>query len=144
MDHLKIIAPSTSDFKNLKKKLLFYQNVHVPCKFFKEVASSSIELHTFTDAIELVSSAVSYLWNEHIVGCVAVLFVIGNTIDAKNPMTIPNLELQAVVYGAELAKFVKNEMDVKLEKHFFCLIKRQFYTGYRHLRLVIASSLVTA
>ena len=34
-------------------------------------------------------------------------------------MTIPNLELQAAVYGAQLAQFVKDEMDIKIHKQVF-------------------------
>ena len=34
-------------------------------------------------------------------------------------MTIPNLELQADVYGAQLAQFVKDEMNIEIQKQFF-------------------------
>ena len=34
-------------------------------------------------------------------------------------MTIPNLELQAAVYGAQLAQFIKERQDLEIEKYFF-------------------------
>ena len=34
-------------------------------------------------------------------------------------MTIPNLELKAAVYGAQLAQFVKDEMDIEIHKQVF-------------------------
>ena len=34
-------------------------------------------------------------------------------------MTIPKLELQAAVYGAQLAQFVKEEQDIKLSEIIF-------------------------
>ena len=34
-------------------------------------------------------------------------------------MTIPNLELQAAVYGAQLAQFLRDEMDIEIHKQVF-------------------------
>ena len=34
-------------------------------------------------------------------------------------MSIPNLELQAAVYGAQLAQFEKVEMDIEIQKQVF-------------------------
>ena len=34
-------------------------------------------------------------------------------------MTIPNLELQAAVYGAQLAQFVKEDQDIDLAESIF-------------------------
>ena len=102
-----------SDFKNLKKELSSFQDVHLPRKLFNEIRISSIELHTFTDASELALSAVSYLRIEYIDESVSVAFVIGKARVAPiKRMTIPNLELQAAVYGAQLAQFVKDEIDI--------------------------------
>ena len=38
---------------------------------------------------------------------------------AKKRMTIPNLELQAAAYDAQLAQFVKDEMDIEIQKQVF-------------------------
>ena len=109
-----------SDFENLKNELSFFQDVHFPRKLLNETPISSIELHTFTDASELTLSAVSYLRIEQIDESVSVAFVIGKARVAPiKRMTIPNLELQAAVYGAQLAQFVKDEMDIETHKKVF-------------------------
>ena len=109
-----------SDFENLKKELSSFKDVHLPRKLLNEIPISSIELHTFTDASELVLSAVSYLRIEHIDESVSVAFVIGKARVAPiKRMTIPNLELQAAVYGAQLAQFVRDEMDIEIHKQVF-------------------------
>ena len=106
-----------SDFENLKKELSSFKDVHLPRKLLNEIPISSIELHTFTDASELALSAVSYLRIEHIDESVSVAFVIGKARVAPiKRMTIPNLELQAAVYGAQ---FVKDEMDIGIHKQVF-------------------------
>ena len=109
-----------SDFENLKKELSSFQDVHLPRKLFNEIPISLIELHTFTDASELVLSAVSYLRIEHIGESVSVAFVIGKArVAPLKRMTIPNLELRAAVYGAQLAQFVRDEMDIEIHKQVF-------------------------
>ena len=35
-------------------------------------------------------------------------------------MTIPNLELQAAVYRAQLAQFIKEQQNLEIGKYFFC------------------------
>ena len=109
-----------SDFENLKKERSSFKDVHLPRKLLNEIPISSIELHTFTDASELALSAVSYLRIEHIDESVSVAFVIGKARVAPiKRMTIPNLELQAAVYGAQLAQFVRDEMDIEIHKQVF-------------------------
>ncbi|XP_075252273.1 uncharacterized protein LOC142344459 [Convolutriloba macropyga] len=96
------------------------KDVHLPRKLFNEIPISLIELHTFTDASELVLSAVSYLRIEHIGESVSVAFVIGKArVAPLKRMTIPNLELRAAVYGAQLAQFVRDEMDIEIHKQVF-------------------------
>ena len=135
-----------SDFENLKKELSSIQDVHLPRKLFNEIPISSIELHTFTDASELALSAVSYLRIEHIDESVSVAFVIGKARVAPiKRITIPNLELQAAVYGAQLAQFVKDEIDIEIHKQVFWSDSTTilYWLRTRHLRFVIGSSLLT-
>ena len=81
---------------------------------------SPIELHMFKDAAKLNLSAVYYLRIEHIEESVSVAFVIGKArIIQIKQMAIPNLEIQAEVYGARLALFVKDEMDTEIQKQVF-------------------------
>ncbi|XP_075263453.1 uncharacterized protein LOC142355053, partial [Convolutriloba macropyga] len=109
-----------SVFENLKKELAFFEDVHLPRKLLNEKPISSIELHTFTDASELALSAVSYLRIEHIDESVSAAFVIGKPRVAPiKRMTVPNLELQGAVYGAQLAQFVKDEVDIEIHKKVF-------------------------
>ena len=109
-----------SDFENLKNDLSFFQDVNLPRKLLNETSILSIELHTFTDASEFASSAVSYLRIDHIDESVSVAFVIGKARVAPiKRMTISNLELQAAVYGAQLAQFVKDELDIEINKKIF-------------------------
>ena len=127
-----------SDFENLKKELSSVQDVHLPRKLLNEIPISSIELHTFTAASELALSAVSYLRIEHIDESVSVAFVIGKARVAPiKRMAIPSMELQAAVYGAQLAQFVKDEMDIEIQNKFFGLIVQPFCIGYGRLRFVI-------
>ena len=51
---------------------------------------------------------------------IVVRFVIGKTrIVPLKKLTIPNLELQADVYGAQLAQFVKEEQDIDFAESIF-------------------------
>ena len=127
----------------MKIELSFFQDVHLPRKLLNKITISSIELHTFTDASELALSGVCYLRIEHIDESVSVAFVIGKARVAPiKRMTIPNLELQALLFGAHLAQFVKDGMDTQINKQVFWSVVRPFYTGYGHLRFVIGSSLL--
>ena len=109
-----------SDFENLKKELSSFQDVHLPRKLLNVIPISLIELHTFTDASELALSAVSYLRIDYIDESVSVAFVIGKARVAPiKRMTIPNLEQQAAVYGAQLAQYVRDEMDIEIHKQVF-------------------------
>ena len=90
------------------------------CKLFNDMPLSPIELHMFKDAAKLNLSAVCYLRIEHIEESVSVAFVIGKArIVHIKQMAIPNLEIQAEVYGARLALFVKDEMDTEIHKQVF-------------------------
>ena len=75
---------------------------------------SSIELHTFTDASEYALSAVSYMRFEYSDRSISVKYIMGRARAAPiKRMTIPNLELQAAVYGAQLAQFIKEEQAIE-------------------------------
>ena len=62
-------------------------------------------------------SAVCYIRVDHIDESISVAFVISKaSVAPKKWITIPKLELHAAVYGAELAQFVKEEMDISIHK----------------------------
>ena len=51
---------------------------------------------------------------------IAVRLVIGKArVAPLKKMTIPNFELQAAVYGAQLAQFVKEEQDIGFAESIF-------------------------
>ena len=77
-------------------------------------------LHTFIDASEYALSAVAYLGIEYVDKTVEEIFVMGKAgVAPIKKTTIPNLELQAAVYGAHLAQFIKKQRDLEVEKYYF-------------------------
>ena len=79
-----------------------------------------IELHTFCDASLLAYAAVTYLRYryENDLAHVALL-TSKNKIAPIKPMTIPRLELQAALIGARLAKYVEEQMSIKISRRIF-------------------------
>ena len=73
-----------------------------------------MRLHIFTDASEEAMCIVAYLKDE---ATLKLIYVIGKCRVAPiRHMTVPKLELQAVVYGVRLRKQILNEHDVKIDK----------------------------
>ena len=61
---------------------------------------------------------------------ISVKYVMGKARVAPiKRMTIPNLETQAAVYGAQLAQFIKEEQDIVYSDLFFSLTALQSCTG---------------
>ena len=109
------------DFLQFKNELPSYQNISIPRALFRRNTKiQSTALHTLTDASEYALSAVSYLRTEYIDKTVDVVFMMGKARVAPiKRMTIPNLELQAAVYGAQLAQFIKEQQDLETGNYFF-------------------------
>ena len=62
----------------------------------------------------------SYLRTEYVDKTVDVVFMMGKARVAPiKRMTVPNLELQAAVYGAQLAQFIKEQQDLEIGNYFF-------------------------
>ena len=102
------------DFSSLRKEVPTFKDNEIPWIYFLNKTISSIELHTFTDASDYALSAVSYMQIEYSDRSISVKFVIGKARVAPiKKMTVPNLELQAAVYGAQLAQFIKEEQDIE-------------------------------
>ncbi|XP_075256676.1 uncharacterized protein LOC142349146 [Convolutriloba macropyga] len=109
------------DFLQFKNELPTYQNISIPRALFRRNSKiQSTALHTFTDASEYALSAVSYLRTEYVDKLNDVVFMMGKARVAPiKRMTIPNLELQAAVYGAQLAQFFKEQQDLEIGNYFF-------------------------
>ena len=94
------------DFLQFKNELPSYQNISIPRPLIRRNRKiQSTALHTFTDASEYALSAVSNLRTEYVDKTVDVFMMGKARVAPIKRMTIPNLELQAAVYGAQLAQF---------------------------------------
>ena len=109
------------DILQFKHELPSYQNISIPRALFRRNTKiQSKALHTFTDASEYALSALSYLRTEYVDKTVDVVFMMGKARVAPiKRMTIPNLELQAAVYGAQLAQFIKEQQYLEIGNYFF-------------------------
>ena len=106
------LLDNIQDFCSLREETPAFKDIEIPRKYFLGKTISSIELHIFTDASEYALSAVSYMRIEYSDRSISVKFVMGKSRVAPiKRMTIPNLELQAAVYGAQIAQFIKEEQD---------------------------------
>ena len=109
-----LLLDNIQDFSSLREEIPAFKDIAIPRNYFLDKTISSIELHTFTDASEYALSAVSYMRIEYSDRSISVKFLMGKARVAPiKRMTIPNLELQAAVYGAQLAQFIKEEQDIE-------------------------------
>ena len=95
------------DFSRLREESPASKDVEISRNSFLEKTVSSIELHTFTEASEYALFAVSYFRKEYSHRPVSINFVMGKARVAPiKKMTIPNLQLEAAVYGAQLNEII--------------------------------------
>ena len=72
----------------------------------------------------------SYLRIEYVDKTVDVVFMMGKARVAPiKRMTIPNLELQATVYGTQLAQFIKEQQNLEIKNYFFGPIVQLYSVG---------------
>ena len=115
-----LLVQNFPDFVSLRDKIPIFKDLQIPRNYFLDKPIRSVQLHTFTDASEFALSAVCYIRIEYSDQSIAVRFVIGKaSVAPLKKITIPNLELQAAVYGAQLAQFVKEEQDIDLTQSIF-------------------------
>ena len=108
------------DFKLWVDEMENFETVSFQRNFFDKENPASIQLHTFCDASEFALAAVCYLRIVYSDGSTSLKFIIGKTrVAPMKRVTIPNLELQAAVYAAQLSLFVSEEIDLKVEKTYF-------------------------
>lgn len=80
----------------------------------------SVQLHTFVDASEEAYCCTSYFRCELRNGSVVCNIVSAKTkVAPLKPLSIPRLELQAAVLGVRLAKFIKDNHSIAIEKKVF-------------------------
>ena len=106
------------EFLQFKNEIPSYRNIsNKRTLLCRNTKIQSTALHTFTDASKFALSAVCYLRTEYVDKTVDVVFMVDKA--RVTPMTIPNLELQAAVYGAQLAQFIKEQPDLETGNNFF-------------------------
>ena len=109
-----LLLDNIQDFSRLREEVPAFKDVKIPGNYFLDETVSSNEFHTFTDASEYALSAVSYMRMEYSDRSISVEIAMGRSrVALIKKMTIPNLEFQAAVYGAQLGKFIKEEKDIE-------------------------------
>ena len=115
-----LLVQNFPNFVSLRDEIPKIKDLEIPRNYFLDKPIWSVQLHTFTDASEFALLAVCYIRVEYSDQSIAVRFVIGKArVAPLKKMIIPNLELQAAVYGAQLAQFVKEEPDIDFAKSIF-------------------------
>ena len=109
-----------ADLTQLQNEQRDFRGVSIPRCSVINKAIKGTGLHTFSYASGYALSAVSYLRIEYLDEIVQVKFMMRNARVAPiKKMTFQNIELQAAVYGAQLAQFVREEHDVHVNEKFF-------------------------
>ena len=109
-----------ADLTQLQNELRDFREVSITRCLFTNKAKQETVLHTFSDASEYALSAVSHLSIENLDEPVQVKFIMGKALVSPfKRMTIPNLELQAAIYAAQLAQFVREEDDIRINETVF-------------------------
>ena len=109
-----ILLNNIQDSSRLREEIPAFKDVEIPRNYIPDKTVSSIELHTFIDASKYALSAVSYMSIEYSDRSISVKFFMGKARVAPiKRMTMPNLEMQAAVYGDQLAQFIKEEQDIE-------------------------------
>ena len=105
-EHSKLFSDWCSELRELRtmsKNRLYFEN-----------GCTKLRLHIFTDVSEEAMCIVAYLPDET---TLKVTYVIGKCRVAPiRHKTIPNLELQAAVYGVRQKRQILREHDVKIDK----------------------------
>ena len=103
---------------------------------FGEVVSC--QLLYFSDASQLAYGAVSYLWLVNSQGNVHCCFVL---LAPLKPVTIPRMELSAIVLSTRLDRMIREELEYRIEESFFwtdstCVLRYAENKGSRYQTFV--------
>ena len=93
----------------------------IPRCYKESISDNDIkaELHVFCDASEDAYGAVAYLKNEESSQSEVSLVMGKSRVAPLKTMTIPRLELTAAALAVKLYCFIKDEIDVQVDKTFF-------------------------
>ena len=102
----------------LAKQLTEAPQVKIPrCYWHHEEAVEDVSIHTLVDISQLAYAAVSYTRHRHVSGQISVALVTAKArvIPIKS-VSIPRLELMAVVLGVRLAEMVSEKLEITLSQ----------------------------
>ena len=107
-EHSKLFSDWCSELREIRTMSI--------SRLYFENGCSNFRLHIFTDASEEAMCIEAYLPDE---ATLRLTYVIGKCRVAPiRHMTIPNLELQAAVYGVRLRKHILSNHDVRIDKNY--------------------------
>ncbi|XP_075157723.1 uncharacterized protein LOC142230989 [Haematobia irritans] len=100
-------------------KLKNIGEIRVPRRCPSSSQSESNELHIFVDASIRAYAAVAY-YRTRVGEEVNCRLVFSKTrVAPLKPISVPRMELMAAVLGLRIAKFLKNEMTIKIQRRIF-------------------------
>ncbi|KAK0156172.1 hypothetical protein N1851_000542 [Merluccius polli] len=105
-------------WKAWEQELPTLQRIQLPRSYFSpsiDLETSLLTLHVFCDASELAYGSVAYVRAEEPAGDVHVSFVLARSrVAPKKQQSIPRLELCAALNGAQLGRFLLDELQLPL------------------------------
>ncbi|KAK0136704.1 hypothetical protein N1851_027112 [Merluccius polli] len=105
-------------WKAWEQELPTLQRIQLPRSYFSpsiDLEMSLLTLHVFCDASELAYGSVAYVRAEEPAGDVHVSFVLARSrVAPKKQQSIPRLELCAALNGAQLGRFLLDELQLPL------------------------------
>ncbi len=129
------LSPDMYDgWRSWQESLQDLQALHIPCTYVSFSISQArfIELCIFSDASVHAIAAAAYLKVTHGDGHSEVGFIMGKAKLAPVPeLTIPRLELCAVVLAVELSELQTEELDTKIDRTTF-YTDSKVVLGYIH------------
>ena len=110
-----------AEISSWRNNLHCLSQIRVPrCfKSKKQEQRERIELHLFSDASETGYGAAAYLKIQSDSDCDVSLVMGKSRVTPLKPITIPRLELTAVVVSVKLHQFIVEELDLKIDKSYF-------------------------
>lgn len=101
--------------------LMSLSMIRIPrCLVRGDPSDMVFELHTFCDASARAYGCCSYLRSVDNLGCVSsVLMLAKSRVAPIKSVTIPRLELQAAVMGAQVNAMIKRDVDLEIAESYF-------------------------
>ncbi|XP_055590156.1 uncharacterized protein LOC129742300 [Uranotaenia lowii] len=102
------------------KMIEFIQTIRVPRSYFvnaTKLTYKNTELHVFVDASEVAYSCVAYFRVVQDEGSMDLALISGKSkVAPLKPLSIPRLELQSCLLGAQLLSLIKKEHEIDISR----------------------------